>query len=537
MAEPAATQADQPQGTLARLGALAWQALPAIAGAVGVLGFVTLVGGGIVWVRFWSAGLPADQAVRAMPRQELITIGAVSLVAFAVAGVLVTLLLYVLDHNGDASVNTFRGLVILALTEWVLTLLTFTELEGTLELALAAWFAAVAVLAYVGFKNAASGFEAARARKQQDEPLLAAWGEFRDADDRHEDARNRMTLSLDAPPLQWPTEHFRRTGAERLREQREWGRALDRWIAALPEGSKAAAEARKLSRQDPPAEPELRKVVEGATAEARAAAGIEDPSSWRKPAGIRRGWVLLSFAVLIPVVWLLAREDGDDEVLLASVAGLIVILAAANFAVARITNRFAWYGVATLVSLVLFGAGANMVKTIREPQVQPVALIRKSDGTAFCGVYGTETDKRLYVGRIQGDLGESEAGADAGAGRMFSVPLDDIEVFSIGSIQDMADADWRARALVAEVTRDKTAKPPAAPPTGKRTTVIRDSRQRRRVKTTTTVEDVPRSPARRQGAGAKKGPAAAPTAPTATPGPPDAMRCRHSDLSEGAAPG
>jgi hypothetical protein len=41
----------------------------------GVLAFVYLVGGGLMWVRLWREGLPAGAAVSPLPRELLITIG------------------------------------------------------------------------------------------------------------------------------------------------------------------------------------------------------------------------------------------------------------------------------------------------------------------------------------------------------------------------------------------------------------------------------------------------------------------------------
>lgn len=529
MAEPQTTTTEQPTGTVARLGQLAWQALPAIAGAISVLGFVTLVGGAIVWVRFFSAGLPADQAVRAMPRQELITIGAVSLVSFAVIGVIVVLALYLLDENGAASRKTFLGLTLLAVAEFVAILLGFTEL-GHSEWLLAAWFGLSAFLAYRGLKDATKGLEAEAERKADAEPLRAAWSEFLAATDRRDDAAYRKTLTPQGPPPHWPIEHHHRAAVASLHEQRDWTRALDRWTEALPKDSEARKAAKKLPRDKPPPERDLDDAIDVALDEAYSEAGLDGAREFFRA---RWPWLALTFAVLAPVIYYLFQLNHDDEVMVAAAAVLIAVLAAANFAVARITRGFAWYGVTALASLIVFGAGVNIVKTIREPQVQPVALVRKSDGATLCGVYVTETDKRLYIGRIQGRDGEDAVGADAKAGRMFWIPLDDVEVVSVGPIQDMEDARWRAPRLVREVLADRP-DPPSAPVKNRQTTVTKDSSERRSgiVTTTTVVEQVA---AKTTDAGGTAGGAQGAAEPSGIAAAADPI-CEGTDLRQSAEP-
>jgi hypothetical protein len=50
--------------------------LGAVAAGVGVLGFVTLVGGAILHAQLSAAGLPSDQAVSALPQSTLLVVGA-----------------------------------------------------------------------------------------------------------------------------------------------------------------------------------------------------------------------------------------------------------------------------------------------------------------------------------------------------------------------------------------------------------------------------------------------------------------------------
>jgi hypothetical protein len=68
----------QPQGQAP------WQqtgpVLAAIAGGIGVIGFVTFVGGAIEYARLRTAGLPAEEAIAVVPTANLIAIGAKTLV-------------------------------------------------------------------------------------------------------------------------------------------------------------------------------------------------------------------------------------------------------------------------------------------------------------------------------------------------------------------------------------------------------------------------------------------------------------------------
>src|SRR4051794_32485617 len=119
-----------------------FQALPALLGAIGFLGFVAAVGGAIEWVRFNAAGLPADQAGRGMPQQELVSIGAAAIIVFALAGAVAVLLVYALDRRGEVSVATGRGLGFLISGELAVAL-WYAELD--LPQKLVGWGALIAL--------------------------------------------------------------------------------------------------------------------------------------------------------------------------------------------------------------------------------------------------------------------------------------------------------------------------------------------------------------------------------------------------------
>jgi hypothetical protein len=81
------------------------------------VGFVVLVGAAIVWVRFWAARYPADQAVDAVSREELLVIGAQALVLFAVMGVVAVVVMWLLDPKGSTGRRMTIALAVLVFAE------------------------------------------------------------------------------------------------------------------------------------------------------------------------------------------------------------------------------------------------------------------------------------------------------------------------------------------------------------------------------------------------------------------------------------
>ena len=78
--------------------------LAAIATGVGVIGFVTFVGGAVVWARLKAAGFPAAPALGVFPSQDLLVIGTETLVPQVLVAIVVvvalTLLNFALHRSG-----------------------------------------------------------------------------------------------------------------------------------------------------------------------------------------------------------------------------------------------------------------------------------------------------------------------------------------------------------------------------------------------------------------------------------------------------
>jgi uncharacterized membrane protein len=81
----------------------------AVAGGLGVIGFVTLAGGAVLWRRFGEMGLPADEAVALVPKSVLVSTGADFLLpAIGTAALMVVALVMIrtLSKTTDPAVSS-----------------------------------------------------------------------------------------------------------------------------------------------------------------------------------------------------------------------------------------------------------------------------------------------------------------------------------------------------------------------------------------------------------------------------------------------
>jgi hypothetical protein len=479
-------------GFLSKVADLALQALPAVVSAAGFLGFVAFVGAAIEWVRFSAAGLPADQAVRVIPRQELVTIGAVALVGYTAAALLAVLVVYLVDREGNATVATLRGLVAVALVEMLVTLF-FIRATGTGYLLLVAWLLAVALLASGSIAHVISNVRQRASRAQADDDLREArrgWDEAQDALARAEFARTVASEQglpsgpqpeppvAQAGPRWWPP--FRRPPAgqgqqasaaavqeadEAVRAariaawsaQQRWDEALKRWID-LASSSDLPVRVRELADLLEASAPPTAVDLEARLRRAEAPRGsfawsvITYPlrTFWSRVSARTTGrwWYAAALLILAGAViagFVLVVHFKSSRWLLVMFA-VAVLLATMNLGIARATQRFVWYGLSVFFSVLLFGVALTIARTMRSPEIQPVALLRKSSDAGICGVYITETGKRVYMGWIQADGGDVKHGT----GRIFWVPLDDVELVSVGPLQKIEDARGRGPGLLAD---------------------------------------------------------------------------------------
>ncbi len=441
---PPASAPPPPESGWQRLGGVALEALPALVGAVGFLGFIALIGGAIQWTRFSAAELPADQAVQVIPRSELVTIGAVTTILFTLAGLAALLLVYLLDRRGSPGARTRIGLLIVVALELGVTLffislrpLEYVLLVGWILLVTGLWARAVVTAQYRLIDRLRIGLgslldERRKERATDDEVYAREQERFRVARDRYGDASDAWAVAEARP----------RPDAELEAARVAWRRAQDAWDIAERRWGRVQDEHRSHRHGD------------GHPDEAPERAAKEPlPSLRPTPIGIAAFGVL---AIGLVITFLYEETRWLVPVLLVP-----VVLYVALLGIARATSRFAWYGAAVFLSVPLFGGLLTIADNRQTPQLQPVALVRKSDDHAMCGVYITQTSDRLYVGRVERKSDSSRL-ARPRSGRIFSVPMKDVDVVSVGDLQPIAQAERHALALLAEIYVDRAEEAPAA---------------------------------------------------------------------------
>jgi hypothetical protein len=136
-------------------------------------------------------------------------------------------------------------------------------------------------------------------------------------------------------------------------------------------------------------------------------------------------------------------------------AGLALPLAAflglVALRVAHRGRRFAWFGVAVFFSVAFFGAVVGTLHSLAEPQVQPMALIRKGDGATegLQGIFIAENDERVYMASVQ-RTGCGKKTLRSDSGRLFWVPRDQVVTYAVGPPQNVE----RAANAVPEMLQD-----------------------------------------------------------------------------------
>jgi uncharacterized membrane protein len=204
----------------------------------------------------------------------------------------------------------------------------------------------------------------------------------------------------------------------------------------------------------------------------------------------------VAVVLLVLVLLTVLRVAKDDSIAWVSVVlAIVVLLALMNVFVARATTKFAWYGVSVFFSVLLFGATLTLARSLHEPKAQPIALVRKSDDTAICGVYITETSSRVYIGRLELNARKTHTRRP---GEIFWIPNSDIDLVSVGDLVRTNEKppgvpfSKLAVKMLAQLYKDRAEE---AAPSLKNTTTTEvkgpEPAGDTKAKTTTTVEETP----------------------------------------------
>jgi hypothetical protein len=366
-----------------------------------------------------------------VPRPELVIIGALALVVFVVGAVLAVLAVYLIDNQGNATPNTARGLVAVGVIE-MLTTLVFIHTTW--------WGYVLLVLWLVIFGLAAAKVAGAVMRN------LRSRTELKKTRIKLVEARETLAAKRDASNTVHALDREAPNEAKALAlraAEREWARAISRWLEAvdklagqLPAGKDrdelnktralVAAYGDELSTVT-----DLERLLEAAergTGHVFRAVGLrlrEQVTHLLGPGNV--GVVvaaLIEFVLVSTIAGIVLVATNESFSWILMLLGVVVVLTAMNVFVARATDKFAWYGISVFFSVLMFGAALTIARTLDEPKVQPVALVRKGDDVGICGVFITQTSERVYVGRLPVP--------GYRPGLIFWVPTSDVDLVSVG---------------------------------------------------------------------------------------------------------
>jgi hypothetical protein len=440
------------EGMLAHLSKMAWQALPAIASAISFVGFVAVVGAAIEWVRFDSAHLPATQAMLALPRQELVAIGALALGSFVVGAVIAVLLVYLLDNKGNASAYTARGLVAVAVAEIAVTLFFIGRHPWWTYLLLSAWLIAIGVVAAFVVSSVMRNFMSRSRLKRAGDAAIKAREALAVADDAYAGAK-RAADTKNTELVKHRAEARGAAYAAKLAYERsiaEWNERADQVMEHRAPSLVGKMANAKQRVNDPSDVMSLSlALLDAEKAAGHAPTAVRDhlyrllgPNTPTDRTPVVCAWIVsvVAFALILTgVLWLALDTSLSWLVILLVIASGLAMM---NLFAARATEMFVWYGVSVFFSVLLFGAALTIARTLVKPSVQPIALVRKNDGFGICGVYVTQTKDRIYIGRLP--YTETAKAAKSGnpthvseegqirPGLLFWVPTTDVELVYVG---------------------------------------------------------------------------------------------------------
>ncbi len=380
--------------------------LGTIATGVGVVGFVTVVGGAVLWIRFNAVAIPADKAVSAIPSGELVAVG------------LATLLPYI----GLALVVVFFAFVFAADN-----IVPTAPAQDVRE----RW-------ARDGAQPGASAVAISTPPEQNSlSPIaLEAIGAT--------EAVTKAAAAADAAAD---------LGSKELAKQHSKQAQVDL------ERVQSLADEAKGSLKDAKIEPaELTAQAQAAVARANAAAGR---ASARKP-GVRVR-VIGAGAVLVALEMVLAVWGGVPPfghfVLLVLIGAL---LAGAAVIVGWRTRGFALFGASLFIAVLLFGTARTLFRTWDHPKLQPIALIRSGPDRGMTGYYIAETSERVYLARVDAQRVFHGKSFEEALPRIIIVPRSSVVEIAIGALMERRAGLREAEALLKELCAEKVAEVDAA---------------------------------------------------------------------------
>ncbi len=439
---------------------------PALVSLIVSVGFVAFAGKAVLWVRFDALQVPPDQVVKVVPQDEAVAVGASMLLLFGLLGVLATLGVYLVDRGGRATPGMSRGLLAILAVE-ALVAIWFVEGRSVDSRVIASELVLLAVAAIFW-----STFVAKLVTRRPEVPDL-------NVEQKEEKVPKRAFFRTEHDSGVTLVGVLVSLGAALLVAGFAYGPALVisgsgaiAWIAAIPAGGlilliavvqhwarfeygekKAKDAAREKRRKKEKRRRERKAAGKAAGKQTKAEKKAQKKAKKKarkspgngkatmKPSGVKlTPWGLL-LTVLLTIVIVAVPSLILHEWWLAVSLGAVAVLGAGLWRISSLgAERFVWYGLAVFISVPLFGTVMLMARNVDEPQVQPMALIRNTDGPdeAIQGLYVTETSDRVYFSNVATEGCEGKL--EHNSGRLLWVPTKEVVAMSIGPLQSVHDA-------------------------------------------------------------------------------------------------
>jgi outer membrane protein OmpA-like peptidoglycan-associated protein len=452
------SQGDQPSPTWSGLlKSAAASLVPVLITAGSLIGFVAFSGAVIVWTRFSAAEVPADQAVNAVPREELVAIGSSLLLLFGFFGVLAVVAVFLIDRGGRVTPGMSRGLLLLLAIEGVAAIMLVEGGEWQRRVLAGELFVLpMAVILWSTFSGGFTKLDETSLAKRGDKERDAVLRNHAFRTDKNKDpialclylivlavvggaiGATLLSIALGAPSLYaWMVSLAALSvvlGLAVVFREISFHRHPARKAEALQEEQRRVARAEKRKREE--------SLVSGPPlASLKLKPKPREEEEERRPP---RFGLEGSGIALVGLMLLLAAAGPSfalERWWLAASLGSAIILGAGLWRIASLANaRFMWYGLAVFISVPLFGTLTAMARNIEDPQVQPMALIRNTDGPdeAIQGLYVTEADDRIYFATVATEGCTKDLSPHSG--RLLWVPKAEVVAMTVGPSQDVEDA-------------------------------------------------------------------------------------------------
>jgi flagellar motor protein MotB len=463
--------------------------VPLVISGASLVGFVAFAGAVIVWTQLDAVEVPPDQAIAAFPRNQLVAVGAALLLLFGFFGVLAVICSYLVDRSGRPTAGVFRGLFLLLIAEGVAATILVEGLTAqATEVALGIFALAVGFALWASFveefvelrdvlhfgkgetmeprpraKALLPLRQIARVSQRfpfvfRSPPLLAALAAVAAIvvlirAGEGDDVLRLVVAGLGLVFLLWAAIELHvyygirtdREAEETKQEEEEAERKIENEEAKkATEEELANRPLARLARQIPPLrrqEEKRKKEAKEREKERKKEMDEQERVAKGRPYRffIERNGAFVMAASLAVAVGLPALMV--HELWLAGSLAAAVVLFFGLWRIAALSKTgFMWFGFAVFFSVPLFGTLTLMARNLDNPLVQPVALIRNTDGPneAIQGLYVTETSDRVYFANVATEGCDHEI--EPNSGRLLWVPKSEVVAMSIGPAQGVESA-------------------------------------------------------------------------------------------------